>query len=101
MTESHVDKAARCGKCSQWVERITPHPGSQGVSTWRHVIPADHVAVPAGKAEHETRLTQLAGGPIDVKCSCGWGGVAPSIRVAEADAVEHKASKREDSPNGH
>lgn len=47
MTENtHIDKVVRCAKCTEWVERIQPHPGSQGMATWRHVIPADHVAEP-------------------------------------------------------
>ena len=50
--EEYVDKTVRCRACLGWVERLQPHPGSQGVATWRHVIPADHVAQPVeGKRE--------------------------------------------------
>lgn len=51
--ENHIDKVARCEKCAGWVERIQPHPGSQGTATWRHVIPADHVAKPVEGAKGE------------------------------------------------
>lgn len=46
------------------------------------------------QVEHETRIRQLPGGPVEVRCSCGqWGGVAPSIKVAEQDAAKHRAEK--------
>lgn len=49
---------------------------------------------PGPGVEHETRIHQSPGGPIEVRCSCGqWGGVAPSIKVAERDAAKHRAEK--------
>jgi hypothetical protein len=39
---------------------------------------------------HEIRIKQMPGGPIEVRCSCGkWGGVAPSVKVAERDGAQH------------
>lgn len=54
MTEpSYIDKTVRCSECPGRVERIEPHPGSQGSATWRHVIPADHVAKPVAGLKRE------------------------------------------------
>lgn len=42
-------------------------------------------------AEHRTTITQLPGGPIEVRCSCGqWSGTAPSVEAAERDAAAHR-----------
>lgn len=42
-----VDDVRRCATCDHLVERIPPHPGSQGQATWRHQIPAGHHAIPS------------------------------------------------------
>lgn len=101
--ESHIDKVVRCDDCGKYVERIQPHPASQGTATWRHVIPADHVAKPVeSRAAHEIRTKLTEGGNVEVWCVCGeWRGTAPSIRVAERDGQKHVESKREDSTDGH
>lgn len=50
-------------------------------------------AVPVSAADtpaHEIRIQQMPGGPVEVRCSCGtWGGVAPSVKVAERDGAQH------------
>lgn len=84
--EPYVDKAARCGDCPGWVERIRPAAGSQGMPTWRHMTPADHPAKPVEGPVH----CQFC--PVEI----GWDGyrwlhlgdVASAPHPAKPKAVE-------------
>lgn len=62
-------------------------------------IAPEYVRVVAPAEEHQVTIRQLAGGPIEVRCSCGaWGGVAPSMQVAERDAARHRRDVGADRP---
>lgn len=88
----HENHTHRQGATRTWHSYGTGHGGGHGTdwSGW----PVEVWAAVDGPAPvvHETRVEQMPGGPIEVRCSCGqWGGVAPSIQVAERDAAKHRA----------
>lgn len=80
------DKTSRCTTCAEYVERIQPHPGSQGSPTWRHVVPADHVAVP----EESALRCQYCAGEVRLDGEV-WrhvGDVASAPHPAKPKAVQ-------------
>lgn len=63
---------------------------SEGQDVPRSAADEDGRTVVTTVPEHEIRIQQMPGGPIEVRCSCGrWGGVAPSVKVAERDGARH------------
>jgi hypothetical protein len=94
--EVYTDKAVRCGRCGESVERIQPHPRSQGVATWRHLVPGDHVAEPVeGAEEHGIRTRITGGGNVEVWCTCRqWQGEAPSERSAMRGFEKHVEAEK-------
>jgi hypothetical protein len=90
-----VDRAETALRAFGQLDRAT---AERLLSSWSgrfRLSPREHAAVLARfavRTGHRTRVRQLPGGPVEVRCSCGkWGGTAPTVRAALEGARRHRA----------
>jgi hypothetical protein len=76
-----LDRATAERLLSSWADRFRLSPRERAAVLARFTV----------RTGHRTRVRQMPGGPVEVRCSCGqYTGTAPTVRAALEGARRHR-----------